>query len=131
MSLTNLGFYLVVNLGAFLAVATAYLAKDVGYWAAYSVPGLIYFMLPGLLFLVNRRLVKMAPGGSALGDFIKVNFLALKKAGIRGIGRKGYWKRAMPSSLAAEGDSRIVTWTDEFVSYSFLTYLRSYAVHED
>jgi hypothetical protein len=106
----------VVNIGAFLAVATAYLAKDVGYWAAYSVPGLLYFMLPILLFIVNKRLVKLDPGGSALGDFIQVNFLALKKAGIRGIGRKGYWSRAMPSSLAAEGDTRTVGWTDEFVS---------------
>jgi hypothetical protein len=82
----------VVNLGAFLAVATAYLAKDVGYWAAYSVPGLLYFMLPILLFIVNKRLVKLDPGGSALSDFIRVNFLALKKAGIRGIGRNGYCK---------------------------------------
>jgi hypothetical protein len=77
------------------------LAKYVGFWAAYLLPGIIYLLLPILLFVVNKRLIKMAPGGTALGDFIGVNILALRKAGIRGFGRKGYWERAKPSVLAA------------------------------
>jgi hypothetical protein len=65
-------------------------------------------MLPVLLFIVNKRLVKLPPGGSALPDFFAVNILALRKAGIRGFGRAGYWDRVKPSVMGAEGDNRIV-----------------------
>jgi dipeptide/tripeptide permease len=72
-------------------------------------------MLPPLLYFVNPRLIKFPAGGSALGDFVKVNLLALQKAGIRGFGRKGFFERAKPSVLAASGDTRIVNWDDSFV----------------
>lgn len=105
----------MINIGGFFGVPTAYLAKYVGFWASYLVPGITYFMLPPLLWLVNKKLVKMAPGGSALGDFVSINVLALRKAGIKGFGRAGYWERVKPSVLAASGDTRTVTWTDDFV----------------
>lgn len=91
------------------------MAKYIGFWAAYLLPGIIYFMLPVFLIWVNKSLIKMPAGGSALGDFIAVNWLAMKKAGIRGFGRKGYWERVKPSVLVANGDHRIVRWTDDFV----------------
>lgn len=108
-------FYLLINIGAFIGVATAYLAKYVGFWASYLLPCVIYLMLPILLFFVNKRLAKQPPGGSALGDFIAVNALALRKAGLSGFGRKGYWERVKPSVLAASGDNRHVRWDDKFV----------------
>lgn len=84
-------------------------------------------MLPILLFLVNKNLVKKAPGGSALGDFIAVNFMALRKAGIRGFGRAGYWERAMPRNLPPG----TVRWNDQFVSTSCSASLSaSYTVHK-
>ncbi|RDW69243.1 hypothetical protein BP6252_08263 [Coleophoma cylindrospora] len=110
-----LWFYLLINIGAFLGVATAYLAKYVGFWASYLVPGIIYFLLPVFLILVNKNLVKLPPGGSALGDFIGVNILCLRKAGLRGFGRKGFFERAKPSWLAMNGDHRKVNWDDKFV----------------
>jgi dipeptide/tripeptide permease len=103
-----LWFYLLINIGAFFGVATSYLAKYVGFWASYLLPGIIYFMLPVLLFFVNKRLVKLPAGGSALGDFCAVIFLALKKNGIRGFGRKGFWDKAKPSVLAASSDHKVV-----------------------
>lgn len=72
-------------------------------------------MLPVFLIFVNKRLVKLPPGGSALGDFVSVNLLCLRKAGIRGFGRKGFFERAKPSWLAANGDNRVVSWDDKFV----------------
>jgi hypothetical protein len=111
-----LWFYLLINIGAFVGVATAYLAKYVGFWSSYLVPGIIYFLLPILLWVVNKRLVKEAPAGSALGDFFAVNWLCLKKAGVKGFGRKGFFERAKPSVLAASGDTRVVKWDDQFVS---------------
>jgi hypothetical protein len=91
------------------------MAKYIGFWSAYLLPGVIYFALPILLWVVNKRLVKQAPGGSALGDFCKVVILSIKLAGWKGFGRAGFWERAKPSALAAAGDSRIVGWSDQFV----------------
>jgi len=105
----------LINIGGFFGVATAYLAKYVGFWAAYLLPGIIYFLLPVLLFFVNHKLVKHPPGGTALGDFVSVNMLCLRKAGLKGFGRKGFWEHAKPSVLAASGDTRHVNWTDDFV----------------
>lgn len=65
--------------------------------------------------MINKHLTKLPPGGSDLGTFVKVNLLALKKAGITGIGRAGYWDRVKPSVLAANGDNRVVSWDDDFV----------------
>ena len=105
-----LWFYFLINIGAFVGVATSYLAKYVGFWASYLLPGVIYFMLPVLLFFVNKRLIKFPPGGSALGDFIKVNWVCLKGAGFRGFGRKGYWDHAKTSLT-----NKTYPWTDDFV----------------
>ncbi|CAG8981256.1 hypothetical protein HYALB_00003854 [Hymenoscyphus albidus] len=110
-----LWFYLLVNVGGFFGVATSYLAKYVGFWSSYLLPCIVYLMLPPLLYYVNFRLIKFPAGGSALGNFCKVNILALRKAGIRGFGRKGFFERAKPSVLAASGDNRVVTWDDRFV----------------
>jgi dipeptide/tripeptide permease len=80
-----------------------------------SLAGCHILHAPHLLFFVNKRLVKLPAGGSALGDFISVKLLCLRKAGFRGFGRAGYWERAKPSVLAASGDSRVVQWNDQFV----------------
>ena len=102
-------------MGAFVGVATAYLARYVGFWAAYLLPGIIYFLLPLFLWMINSKLIKYPPGGTALGDFISVNLICLRKAGFKGFGRKGYWEHAKPSVLAASGDNRVVGWTEDFV----------------
>ncbi|TVY82059.1 Peptide transporter [Lachnellula suecica] len=44
-----LWFYLLINIGGFMGVPTSYLAKLVGFWPAYLLPGIIYFLLPPLL----------------------------------------------------------------------------------
>lgn len=72
-------------------------------------------MLPPLLYVINKKLVKKPPGGTGLVNFVQVNLLCLRKAGLRGIGRKGYWERATPTYLAANGDNRVVAWDDKFV----------------
>ncbi|RFU26404.1 hypothetical protein B7463_g9925, partial [Scytalidium lignicola] len=110
-----LWFYLLINIGAFVGVGTSYLAKYVGFWSAYLIPGILYCLLPPLLYFLNHRLVKVKPGGSALTHFILVNWISLRKAGLRGFGRKGFFEHAKPSVLAASGDTRVVPWTDKFV----------------
>ncbi|KAF4625048.1 hypothetical protein G7Y89_g13122 [Cudoniella acicularis] len=85
-----LWFYLLIHIGGFFEVATSYTAKYIGFWVSFLLPGIVYFILPTLLVFINKRLKKLPPRGSALGNFVKVNLLALRKARICGFGRKGY-----------------------------------------
>lgn len=84
-----LWFYMLINIGACFGIATTYLAKIVGYWAAYLIPTILYLILPPLLWYLNPRLVKQPPGGSDLGNVFKVLGDIFANGGLKNIGRKG------------------------------------------
>jgi dipeptide/tripeptide permease len=44
-----LWFYLLINIGGFMSVATSYSEKYIGWWLAFLLPLLLYFPLPALL----------------------------------------------------------------------------------
>lgn len=44
-----LWFYLLINVGGFMQVATTYAEKYVGWWLAFILPLFLYFPLPILL----------------------------------------------------------------------------------
>jgi len=114
-----LAFYGLVNVGAFFAVATTYSEKDVGYWLAYALPGVLYLLLPILLLAIYKKTIKKPPGGNQLGDFFRVLGICFRKSGIKKLGRKGWFDAAKPSVLAAQGITSIrgkpISWNDGFV----------------
>ncbi|KAK1833002.1 major facilitator superfamily domain-containing protein [Podospora conica] len=110
-----LWFYLLINVGACFGIPTTYLAKIVGYWAAYLIPTILYLLLPPLLWYLNKRIVKQPPGGSDLGNVFKVLGAAIKHGGVRSIGRAGFWNAAKPSVRAAAGSSKVYEYDDQFV----------------
>lgn len=110
-----LWFYLLINIGGFMGVATAYSAKYVGYWLAFLLPLLLYIPLVPLLWFLKKRLVLHPPGGSDLGNVFKVLGVIFRRGGLFKIGRKGWWDAAKPSNIAASGLSIRTTWNDEFV----------------
>ncbi|KAK0610618.1 POT family-domain-containing protein [Bombardia bombarda] len=110
-----LWFYLLINVGACFGIPTTYLAKIVGYWAAYLIPTILYLLLPPLLWYLNPRLIKQPPGGSDLGNVFKVLGDCLRHGGIRSIGRKGFWEQGRPSIRAAAGSTKVYTYDDQFV----------------
>lgn len=111
-----LWFYLLINVGATFGVATSYLAKDVGFWAAYLLPTILYLMLPPLLFFLNKRLVKQPPGGSDLGNVMKVIADVFAHGGLLKIGRKGFWNIGYPSVRRAAGSTKVYEYDDDFVN---------------
>lgn len=115
LSSIMLWFYLLINLGACFGIPTTYLAKIVGYWAAYLIPTILYLLLPPLLWYLNPRLVKQPPGGSDLGNVFKVLGAAIKHGGLRKIGRSGFWDAAKPSVRAAAGGTTAYPYDDQFV----------------
>ncbi|KAK3936806.1 putative peptide transporter ptr2 protein [Diplogelasinospora grovesii] len=111
-----LWFYLLINIGAMFGIPTTYLAKIVGYWAAYLIPTILYFMLPPLLWYLNPRLVKQPAGGSDLGNVFKVLGDCIRHGGITSIGRSGFWEQGKPSVRAAAGSTKAYGYDDQFVN---------------
>ncbi|AEO61298.1 general substrate transporter [Thermothelomyces thermophilus ATCC 42464] len=112
-----LWFYLMINIGGFMGVATAYSEKYVGWWLAFLIPLILYLPLPLLLWFLHKRLVLHPPGGSDLPNVFRVLGICFRRGGIKRIGRHGFWDLAKPSNIAAAGLSgKFKTqWNDEFV----------------
>src|SRR4051794_25793273 len=112
-----LWFYLLINIGGFMGVATAYAEKYVGWWLAFLIPLLLYIPLPLLLWFLYKRLTLPPPGGSDLVDVFRVLGVIFRRGGIIRIGRHGFWDLAKPSHIAAAGlEGKFKTgWDDQFV----------------
>lgn len=105
-------FYSCINIGAFFMLATTYAEKYIGFWMAFLLPGIVYFLLPILLWWMYKRTIKKPPMGSELTDFFKITAMALKKNN-GNILAKDFWDKARPSVLRGQGIE--VTWSDKLV----------------
>ncbi|KAJ9130966.1 Major facilitator superfamily transporter peptide [Pleurostoma richardsiae] len=110
-----LWFYLLINVGAFMQVATSYSEKYVGWWLSWLLPLLLYLPLPFVMWFLKKRLVLHKPGGSDLPNVFVVLGNCLRRGGILRIGRKGWWESAKPSVQAAKGLPVTTRYNDQFV----------------
>lgn len=110
-----LWFYLLINIGGFMGVATSYAEKYVGWWLAFLIPLLLYLPLPLLLWYLYKRLVLHPPGGSDLSNVFRVMGVCFRRGGIKKLGRHGFWDLAKPSHIAAAGLEIHTQWNDQFV----------------
>jgi dipeptide/tripeptide permease len=110
-----LWFYLVINIGGFMGVATAYSEKYVGWWLAFAIPLVLYIPLPGLLWYLRKKLILHPAGGSDLPNVFRVLGVCFRRGGIKRIGRHGFWDLAKPSNIAAAGLDIKTQWNDSFV----------------
>ncbi|CAK7245858.1 MAG: peptide transporter ptr2 [Sporothrix thermara] len=110
-----LWFYLVINIGGFMGVATSYAEKYVGWYLAFLIPLLLYIPMPALLWFLRKRLILHPPGGSDLVNVFRVLAICIRRGGVMRIGRHGFWDLAKPSNIAAAGLNYKVHWNDQFV----------------
>ncbi len=115
-----LAYYGLVNVGAFFGLATTYSEKDVGYWLAYLLPGIIYMLLPIILFAAYKKTIKKPPAGNDLSKFFRVIATAFKRGGIKNLGKAAFFENAKPSVLAEQGitttsSGKPIPFTDGFV----------------
>ncbi|MDI5899652.1 hypothetical protein QLS81_16555, partial [Flavobacterium sp. XS2P67] len=123
----TLVFYWAINIGAFMSLATSYSAKDVGFWLAYLIPGIVYIIMIPTLMLLSPRLKKETPNGiSIIEETLKVIKFSLKGGWIKRLRTGQFWEFAKPSNIAARGEvqtveavnkkgKKKVSWTDQFV----------------
>ena len=104
-----LWFYLVINIGGFMGVATTYTEKYVGWWLSFLIPLILYLPLPLLLWFLYKRLILHPPGGSDLVNVFRVLGVCFR------VGRHGFWELAKPSNIAAAGLHIPTHWNDQFV----------------
>lgn len=110
-------FYLCINMGSLIGqLAAQYSARLVGFWLAFLVPGIMYMLLPPLLWWASPRLVKMAPQGSVVPDAWRVIKICLSNGGWTKLGRGGakWWDRALPEAVHAQ-TGQAPAWDATFV----------------
>ncbi|WWC88830.1 uncharacterized protein L201_003744 [Kwoniella dendrophila CBS 6074] len=115
-------FYFAINIGGFFAIASSYSARFVGYWLAYLLPGIVYMLMPLVLFFLSKRLYQAPPQGSVTLEAFRVLGTCLKNGGWKRMfgNQEKFWNQAKPTTVLAEyGQAGIdklkVTWDDLFV----------------
>ncbi|KAM5485498.1 peptide transporter ptr2 [Microsporum canis] len=99
--------YWFTNIASLSLIASTYLEKEVGFWAAYLLPLCAVWMLIPLMLFWQKKFVKLSPQGNALPQAAKVIACA-----IRGRFRLDAAKPAFQASTYG----REVEWNDQFVS---------------
>ncbi|KAB8295727.1 hypothetical protein EYC80_008552 [Monilinia laxa] len=112
-----LWFYLIVNVGGFMGVPTAYTEKYIGWWLSFLLPLLLYVPLPFLLWFMRKRLILYPPGGSDLGNVCRVVGICFKRGGVKSLFTRkgGFFEPAKPSNIAKSNHVIQVPWNDGFV----------------
>jgi dipeptide/tripeptide permease len=112
-----LWFYLLINVGGFMNVPTAYTEKYVGWWLSFLLPLILYLPLLPLLWWLKPRIVLYPPGGSDLGNVFRILGICFKRGGLKKMFKKngGFFEAAKPSVIAQSGHHIDVPWNDEFV----------------
>ncbi|KAJ7501461.1 peptide transporter PTR2A [Mycena galericulata] len=72
-------FYLMINLGSLLGqIGMTYSEKYVGFWLAYTLPTVVFFLCPIILYIGRRRYIRAPPTGSVLATFLLLFRFAAK-----------------------------------------------------
>ncbi|KAJ7645228.1 POT family-domain-containing protein [Mycena polygramma] len=108
-------YYGFINIGAFYAIASTYAEKFVGFWLAFLLPTLIYFVVPIIFLALRNKMVRKPPQGSELTMFFKVIWLALKKNRFNPWA-SDFWGKVSPARLAAQGVAVSPRHTEKLVS---------------
>ncbi|QRV78967.1 peptide transporter PTR2 [Ceratobasidium sp. AG-Ba] len=125
-------FYLMINIGSLGSLATTETELHHGFWLAYLIPTIVYFIVPFILFVGGRRYIVYPPRGSILVEFIRVIRRANQgvwslnmRESLQRFNDPSKWDKARPSvvgggdveqhqEVAGRG-SMIPTWDDTFV----------------
>ncbi|VDB83194.1 unnamed protein product [Peniophora sp. CBMAI 1063] len=126
-------YYWAVTVGSVMPIATTNIEKRSGFWLAFLVPGILYFILPGVLAATYYfKLIKMPPmQRSVVADAWRALQIACKAAGVRTLLTEGpAWNAARPSS------TQTFAWDSTFVdelrrtraAFKFFCFLPVYII---
>ncbi|EJT98129.1 oligopeptide transporter [Dacryopinax primogenitus] len=116
-------FYLMINVGAALGqLCMTFAEKYVGFWAAFSLPTIMFCLCPIVLWWGSSFYTKSPPQGSNLLHTLRVLALAFRPLltlsptrFLRAWTDPDFWERAKPSYVAHFGRTGRVAWDEAFV----------------
>lgn len=100
-------FYLCINVGSLSSIATTELELNVGFWSAYLLPMIMFFV--GFLVLIagKKFYVVRPPKGSVIIHAFKAMWI--------GLVNKGKMDAAKPSYQEENGRKHATPWNDIFI----------------
>ncbi|KAF8314556.1 PTR2-domain-containing protein [Cantharellus anzutake] len=121
-------FYLLINVGALVGqLGMTYSEKYVGFWLAYTLPTVFFFICPIVLFLGRHRYKQSPPQGSIVVEALRVWRTAMKGTVVwsspvqtwRNWTHPDFWENAKPSRILKSqpegGRPSWLTYDDIFV----------------
>jgi proton-dependent oligopeptide transporter, POT family len=116
-------FYLFINIGALVGqIGMTYSEKFVGFWLAYTLPTIVFFLCPIVLFLGRKRYAHTPPTGSVLGTALRVWRYAARgrwtwnpKQLMKNMTANDFWESAKPSRVQGEARPAWMTFDDQWV----------------
>ncbi|EGN94531.1 hypothetical protein SERLA73DRAFT_171508 [Serpula lacrymans var. lacrymans S7.3] len=116
-------FYFFINIGALIGqISMVYAEKYVGFWLAYTLPTIIFFLCPIILWYGRSRYICSPPTGSVLATAVRIWRLAARGRWswnpvklIKQFKADDFWDTAKPSRLAAEDKPAWMTFDDQWV----------------
>ncbi|KAF8470833.1 POT family-domain-containing protein [Kalaharituber pfeilii] len=102
-------FYWCINFGSLSGIATVYMEKYIGFWAAYLLPFCMFFV--GILTLIVGRkyYVTAPPQGSVILQAFKAWYIALRNGANLNVARPSY-QDSQPG-----GRKYKTPWSDTFI----------------
>lgn len=118
----TLVFYWAINIGAFFQLATSYCARDIGFWLAFLVPMFMYIVVPIVLIVLQKDLVKDKPQGSVLTNAWRILRVTFRGNWIKRWRNGELWQYARPSNMLERGEEfykqkkqKPISWDDQWV----------------
>jgi len=105
-------FYWCINVGSLSSIATTELEHNVGFWAAFLLPTLVFLGTPIVLIAASKTYHKVPPRGSVVAETFRVWRIALRGFWthpvkyIRESKLTGVWDRAKPSYIHGHPEAK-------------------------
>jgi len=94
-------YYFLINVGALTGqISMVYAEKYVGFWLAYLLPTILFFLCPIIMLICRNKYAKRPPTGSVLGKSIALVTYGIKKNGIGAFNKDYFWDSIRPSQVA-------------------------------
>ncbi|KIJ60849.1 hypothetical protein HYDPIDRAFT_116711 [Hydnomerulius pinastri MD-312] len=117
-------FYLFVNIGALVGqIGMTYAEKYVGFWLSFTLPTIVFFLSPIVLWLGYGKYRTSPPTGSVLATSLRVWRYAAKGRWswnpvkmVRQFTADDFWESAKPSRVVGEKPKWMIfddVWVDE------------------
>ncbi|EEP76510.1 hypothetical protein UREG_01359 [Uncinocarpus reesii 1704] len=98
-------FYCCINFGCLATIPTPFMERDVGFWSAYLMCTVVFFIGTGVLIAGRKRYIVKPPNGTIITDAFKAIWMMVKARNMD----------APKPSYQAEHGGTSVAWNDHFV----------------